>query len=135
MVLDMYMRKQKTKRTFGIAGNDASPTIPKTQKSISAGRYWDDSPVGPGIVSATMEVGDASPTSEPFATLKLRWEPEYTVSQPGTWEIHWFHLISVVGGRLKGYLDKWCPCADEVYKTLLDGLPAEIKLFFTEIPD
>jgi hypothetical protein len=82
-----------------------------------------------------MEVGEASPTSEPFATLKLRWEPEYTVSQPGTWEIHWFHLISVVGGRLKGYLDKWCPCADEVYKTLLDGLPAEIKLFFTEIPD
>jgi hypothetical protein len=81
----------------------------------------------------TLELGDASPTSEPFVTLKLRWEPEYTISQPGTWEIHRFHLISVVGGKLKGYLDKSCPCADEAYQTLVEDLPAEIKLFFEEV--
>ena len=115
----------------------AVPTIReyKTTKLYSLQEYHDDSPVGAGYATAEIRVlTDLDLPDESNIDLSLSWAAEPS-EQPDRWEIEFSFRVEVTWCSIREYLIRYCPCTDEMWRTLkkLDlDLPDSVRTKITE---
>jgi hypothetical protein len=65
----------------------------------------------------------------PYVILQLRWSGDE--EQPDVWGIQWEHYINYLGyNTLANYLYRYAPAPHQLFYTLLDSLPPELKKCF-----